>query len=75
MKPAIYFEAREFLEATGMSAAALCREAGIPSVTLSRILNGERQDMVSANADKLRRAMWNLGRQKRERGASDEQSA
>ncbi len=66
MKPAIYFETREFLEATGMSVAALCREAGIPSVILSRILNGERQDMVSTNADKLRRAMWNLTRQRRE---------
>lgn len=66
MKPAIYFEAREFLEATGMSAAALCRQAGIPSVTLSRILKGERQDMVSANADKLRRAMCVLRSGKRE---------
>lgn len=60
MKPAIYFEARGFLEVTGMSVSALCREAGIPAVTLYRILNGERQDMVSANADKLRRAMWKL---------------
>ena len=66
MKPAIYFEAKGFLEATGISVTALCREAGIPSVTLSRILNGERQDMVSANADKLRRAMWNLERKQRE---------
>lgn len=66
MKPAIYFEARGFLEATGMSASALCREAGIPTVTLSRILNGERQDMVSANADKLRRAMWRIRREMKE---------
>lgn len=73
MKPAIYFEARGFLEATGMSVSALSREAGIPSVTLYRILNGERQDMVSANADKLRRAMWKLRQQHREQ--SHEQSA
>ncbi len=31
--------------------------------------------MVSANADKLRLAVWRLGRRKRKQGESHEQSA
>lgn len=60
MKPQIYFEVREFLELHKMSAARLARQAGILPVTLTRVLSGERKDMVSASADALRAAMTRL---------------
>lgn len=60
MKPQIYFEVREFLELRKMSAARLARQAGILPVTLTRVLSGERKDMVSASADALRAAMTRL---------------
>lgn len=60
MKPQIYFEVREFLELHKMPAARLARQAGILPVTLTRVLSGERKDMVSASADALRAAMTRL---------------
>lgn len=60
MKPQIYFEVREFLELHKMPAARLARQAGILPVTLTRVLSGERKDMVSASADALRDAMRSL---------------
>ena len=60
MKPQIYFEVREFLELHKMPAARLARQAGILPVTLTRVLSGERKDMVSASADALRLAMRRL---------------
>ena len=61
-KPSIYYEAKNFLDNTGMSCTDLCRRAGVAPLILARILNGTRQDMLSANADKLRQAMRELNR-------------
>ena len=61
-KPAFTTEAKIFWTAQGMSCTDLCRRAGVAPLILARILNGTRQDMVSANADKLRQAMRELNR-------------
>lgn len=60
MKPRIYYEIKEFLAKTGMPASTLARAAGIVPVTITRLMSGERKDMVSASADALRDAMRRL---------------
>lgn len=45
-----------------MSCKELCRHAGIQAAILTRVLSGERKDMVSANADRLRQAMRDLNK-------------
>lgn len=60
MKPLIYHEIKDFLSKTGMPASRLARAAGISPVTITRLMSGERKDMVSASADALRDAMRRL---------------
>lgn len=60
MNVKITSEIRLFLEQHGFSARKLAIEAGVTPVIVTRVLSGERQDMLSANADALRDAMRRL---------------
>lgn len=60
MKTRIATELQDFLGKYKMSARRLALEAGVTPVTVTRILSGERKDMVSTKADALRDAMSRL---------------
>ena len=56
--PPIVREISRFLEENpSVTERQLAIAAGIPPVLLNRVRNRRRQDMVSANADRLRAAM------------------
>ena len=60
MNAKITSEVRFFLERRKLSARKLAIEAGVTPVIVTRVLSGERQDMLSSNADALRAAMARL---------------
>ena len=60
MNAKITSEVRFFLERHKLSARKLAIEAGVTPVIVTRVLSGERQDMLSSNADALRAAMARL---------------
>ncbi|MDD2966628.1 MAG: hypothetical protein PHN64_03915 [Desulfovibrionaceae bacterium] len=60
MKAPIVKEILFFLSLTGMSARGLAREAGVTPSTVLHVVSGNRFDMTSTNADKLRAAMARL---------------
>ncbi len=60
MNAKIISEIRLFLERYRLSARKLAIEAGVTPVIVTRVLSGERQDMLSSNADALRDAMTRL---------------
>ena len=60
MKAKIFFEMKNFLERNPMPIKRLAEEAGVAPPILTRVLTGEREDMYSQNADKIREAMLKL---------------
>lgn len=60
MKAKIFFEMKNFLGRNPMPIKRLAEEAGVAPPILTRVLNGEREDMYSQNADKIRDAMIRL---------------
>lgn len=60
MKAKIVFEMKEFFERNPMPIKRLAEEARVAPPILTRVLNGEREDMYSQNADKIREAMLRL---------------
>jgi len=50
----------EFLEATGMSQAALAKAAGVHGSTISYLVTGKRKNVVGETQDKLRAVMASL---------------
>ena len=60
MKAKIILEMTEFLKRNPMPIKRLAEEAGVAAPTLTRVLTGERDDMYSRNADKIREAMLKL---------------
>lgn len=60
-------EISDFLNRTGRKPNHLAKAAGIRVDYITRLLNGEQNDMRSGNADKCRQAMAELSRQDAER--------
>lgn len=60
MNVKITYEIRSFLDQHKVSARRLALEAGVTPVIVTRVLSGERKDMLSSNADALREAMSRL---------------
>lgn len=60
MKTKIFLEMTEFLKRNPMPIKRLAEEAGVASPILTRVLTGERNDMYSRNADRVRDAMLRL---------------
>lgn len=50
----------EFLKRNPMPVKRLAEEAGVAAPILTRVLTGERDDMYSRNADRVRDAMLRL---------------
>ena len=60
MKTKIFYEMTEFLQRTSIPVRKLAEEAGVAAPILTRVLTGERDDMYSRNADRVRDAMLRL---------------
>lgn len=60
MKTKIFLEMTEFLKRNQIPVKRLAEEAGVAAPILTRVLTGERDDMYSRNADKVRDAMLRL---------------
>lgn len=60
MKTKIFYEMTEFLQRTSLPVRKLAEEAGVAAPILTRVLTGERDDMYSRNADRVRDAMLRL---------------
>ena len=56
-KAPIVTEVVDFLETYDVSGVQLATTAGVTPVVISRLRNGRRSDVLSANADALRLAM------------------
>ena len=72
-KAHIVTEVVDFLETYDVSGVQLATTAGVTPVVISRLRNGRRSDVLSANADALRSAMTTLKAtaKLRDRGACD----
>ena len=72
-KAHIVTEIVDFLETYDVSGVQLATTAGVTPVVISRLRNGRRSDVLSANADALRSAMTTLKAtaKLRDRGACD----
>lgn len=57
MEAKICTEMRAFLSRHHMLVSKLADLAGVPLPILTRVLSGDRQDMMSRNADAIREAM------------------
>ena len=60
MKTKIFLEMTEFLKRNPIPVKRLAEEAGVAAPILTRVLTGERDDMYSRNADRVRDAMLRL---------------
>ena len=72
-KAHIVTEVVDFLETYDVSGVQLATTAGVTPVVISRLRNGRRSDVLSANADALRLAMAALKQtaELRNRGGGD----
>lgn len=60
-----------FVEASGISRYSLAKEAGVNLVYLTRLKNGQQQDLFSARADAIRAAMRRLDPAAAEKALAD----
>ena len=60
-----------FVRASGISRYSLAKEAGVNLVYLTRLKNGQQQDILSSRADALRSAMRRLDPVAAEKALSD----